>query len=230
MDGQRTLCPSGLTIPCHANSSILVTVLGSPYKAEWVQSYWGQRKVSSLVASSELCFFLFSPKEHIMMRNQNLVGFKLPELSEAAEQDKGRLLGLACPLSLPTFSARPPCLPFLPALPCLSSLPTLPACPPCLLSLLSLPAHPPCLPFPSALPAYPPCLPSLPALPGLVSLSREHFKCEQSISHQYLCTNEGSRLTSPLRQSMPKSVSFLPLPPPGLLVTVGLESAPGLNF
>lgn len=24
------------------------------------------------------------------MRNQNLVGFKLPELSEAAEQDKGR--------------------------------------------------------------------------------------------------------------------------------------------
>ncbi|EGV97002.1 Protein MRVI1 [Cricetulus griseus] len=27
--------------------------------------------------------------EHIMMRNQNLVGFKLPELSEAAEQDKG---------------------------------------------------------------------------------------------------------------------------------------------
>ncbi|KAK7811629.1 hypothetical protein U0070_006065, partial [Myodes glareolus] len=34
-------------------------------------------------------------EEHIMMRNQNLVGFKLPELSEAAEQDKGRLLGLA---------------------------------------------------------------------------------------------------------------------------------------
>ncbi|KAL1774171.1 MRVI1 isoform X2 [Sigmodon hispidus] len=28
-------------------------------------------------------------EEHIMMRNQNLVGFKLPELSEAAEQDKG---------------------------------------------------------------------------------------------------------------------------------------------
>lgn len=28
-------------------------------------------------------------EEHILMRNQNLVGFKLPELSEAAEQDKG---------------------------------------------------------------------------------------------------------------------------------------------
>lgn len=33
------------------------------------------------------------------MRNQNLVGFKLPELSEAAEQDKGRLWG-TCLLSL----------------------------------------------------------------------------------------------------------------------------------
>lgn len=203
MDGERTLCPSGLTIPCHANSPTLVTVLGSPYKAEWVQGHWGQRKVSSLVASSELCFFLFSPKEHIMMRNQNLVGFKLPELSEAAEQDKGRLLGPACPPSLPALSARP-------------------------LSLPALPAYSPAL---SALPPCPPSLLSLPALPGLVSpLSGEHFKCEQSISHQYLCTNEGSRLTSPLRQSMPKSVSFLPLPPPGLLVTVGLESARGLNF
>ncbi|XP_052057166.1 inositol 1,4,5-triphosphate receptor associated 1 isoform X2 [Apodemus sylvaticus] len=28
-------------------------------------------------------------EEHILMRNQNLAGFKLPELSEAAEQDKG---------------------------------------------------------------------------------------------------------------------------------------------
>ncbi|KFO85779.1 Protein MRVI1, partial [Buceros rhinoceros silvestris] len=28
-------------------------------------------------------------EEHILMRNQNLVGFKLPELSEAAEQEKG---------------------------------------------------------------------------------------------------------------------------------------------
>lgn len=36
-------------------------------------------------------------KEHILMRNQNLVGFKLPELSEAAEQDKGRLGGPVCP-------------------------------------------------------------------------------------------------------------------------------------
>lgn len=68
-----------------------------------------------------------------MMRNQNLVGFKLPELSEAAEQDKGRLLG----------PARPPCLSSPPALPacllCLPSLSALSACPLCLLSLLSLP-------------------------------------------------------------------------------------------
>lgn len=59
-----------------------------------------------------------------MMRNQNLVGFKLPELSEAAEQDKGRLLRPACP----------PCLPSLSILSayflCLPSLPALPACPP----------------------------------------------------------------------------------------------------
>lgn len=41
-------------------------------------------------------------KEHILMRNQNLVGFKLPELSEAAEQDKGRLWG-TCLLSLLAF-------------------------------------------------------------------------------------------------------------------------------
>lgn len=31
----------------------------------------------------------FSSQEHILMRNQNLVGLKLPELSEAAEQEKG---------------------------------------------------------------------------------------------------------------------------------------------
>lgn len=67
-----------------------------------------------------------------MMRNQNLVGFKLPELSEAAEQDKGRLLGPACPPSLPTLVAHPPCLP---------SLPALPVCPPCPPSLLALPAY-----------------------------------------------------------------------------------------
>lgn len=51
-----------------------------------------------------------------MMRNQNLVGFKLPELSEAAEQDKGRLLGPAHPPSLPALSAYSLCLPSLPAL------------------------------------------------------------------------------------------------------------------
>ncbi|XP_038620542.1 inositol 1,4,5-triphosphate receptor associated 1 [Tachyglossus aculeatus] len=33
-------------------------------------------------------------EEHIMMRNQNLVGLKLPELSEAAEQEKGPASGL----------------------------------------------------------------------------------------------------------------------------------------
>jgi hypothetical protein len=38
-------------------------------------------------------FLLPLTKEHILMRNQNLVGFKLPELSEAAEQDKGRRRG-----------------------------------------------------------------------------------------------------------------------------------------
>lgn len=42
-------------------------------------------------------FLLPLTKEHILMRNQNLVGFKLPELSEAAEQDKGRLWGPVCP-------------------------------------------------------------------------------------------------------------------------------------
>jgi hypothetical protein len=30
------------------------------------------------------------------MRNQNLVGLKLPELSEAAEQEKGRWTGTVC--------------------------------------------------------------------------------------------------------------------------------------
>lgn len=42
------------------------------------------------MSSSEMLSFAFSKKEHILMRNQNLVGLKLPELSEAAEQEKGR--------------------------------------------------------------------------------------------------------------------------------------------
>lgn len=49
------------------------------------------RRESSLMAASEMLWsFAFSEKEHILMRNQNLVGLKLPELSEAAEQEKGR--------------------------------------------------------------------------------------------------------------------------------------------
>lgn len=43
-----------------------------------------------LISSSEMLSFAFSKKEHILMRNQNLVGLKLPELSEAMEQEKGR--------------------------------------------------------------------------------------------------------------------------------------------
>lgn len=35
-------------------------------------------------------FSSFPKKEHILIRNQNLVGLKLPELSEAAEQEKGK--------------------------------------------------------------------------------------------------------------------------------------------
>lgn len=42
------------------------------------------------MSSSEMLSFAFSKKEHILMRNQNLVGLKLPDLSEAAEQEKGR--------------------------------------------------------------------------------------------------------------------------------------------
>ncbi|XP_013367360.1 PREDICTED: protein MRVI1 isoform X1 [Chinchilla lanigera] len=38
-------------------------------------------------------------EEHILMRNQNLVGLKLPELSEAAEQEKGRQAGVPSELS-----------------------------------------------------------------------------------------------------------------------------------
>lgn len=85
-----------------------------------------------------------------MMRNQNLVGFKLPELSEAAEQDKGRLLGLARPPCLPSPPALPACLLYLPSLPALS------ACPLCPPSLPTLPAY--CLYSPSlsALPFCPP--------------------------------------------------------------------------
>lgn len=41
------------------------------------------------MSASEMLSFAFSKKEHILMRNQNLVGLKLPELSEAAEQEKG---------------------------------------------------------------------------------------------------------------------------------------------
>lgn len=39
---------------------------------------------------SEMLFSSSPKKEHILIRNQNLVGLKLPELSEAAEQEKGR--------------------------------------------------------------------------------------------------------------------------------------------
>uniref|UniRef100_A0A452TYB0 Murine retrovirus integration site 1 homolog n=2 Tax=Ursus TaxID=9639 RepID=A0A452TYB0_URSMA len=42
-----------------------------------------------LMLSSEMLFSSFPKKEHILIRNQNLVGLKLPELSEAAEQEKG---------------------------------------------------------------------------------------------------------------------------------------------
>ncbi|KAK1335940.1 hypothetical protein QTO34_003740, partial [Cnephaeus nilssonii] len=43
-------------------------------------------------------------EEHILMRNQNLVGLKLPELSEAAEQEKGRW-GLAEALLRPELDS-----------------------------------------------------------------------------------------------------------------------------
>lgn len=38
----------------------------------------------------KMLFSSFPKKEHILIRNQNLVGLKLPDLSEAAEQEKGR--------------------------------------------------------------------------------------------------------------------------------------------
>ncbi|KFQ23820.1 Protein MRVI1, partial [Merops nubicus] len=42
-------------------------------------------------------------EEHILMRNQNLVGLKLPDLSEAAEQEKGAVsLKSVCPSPLPS--------------------------------------------------------------------------------------------------------------------------------
>lgn len=63
------------------------------------------RRESSPMSSSEMLWsFAFSKKEHILMRNQNLVGLKLPELSEAAEQEKGRWgWGRCSPQTRPGF-------------------------------------------------------------------------------------------------------------------------------
>lgn len=35
--------------------------------------------------------FFFLHQEHILMRNQTLAGLKLPDLSEAAEQERGEI-------------------------------------------------------------------------------------------------------------------------------------------